>query len=135
MPRTSWMLDSNFKETISTLSWELNIAGINDYTVEFELIHEDSAVDQIEDIHTIEPQFNLFVSFTGIISVEPSYRPSNTFSFPFCCCLREFAPYWLDDVVPVDIKTFDLEDRLAQIKARRADRFEDNDFEEWENNV
>jgi len=53
MPCTSWMLDSNFKETISTLSWELNIAGRDDYTMEFEFRHEDSVVDLIEDNHTV----------------------------------------------------------------------------------
>ena len=130
MPCTSWMLESNFKETISTLSWELNIAGRNVYTVEFEFRHEDSVVDLIEDSHTVEPQFNLFVSFTGIISVEPGLRPFNTFSFPFCCCLREFAPYWLDDVVLVDIRNFDIETRLEQIEAHI---FQDDDFEEWDN--
>ena len=111
MPRSEHICNFNFRETISTLMWEIHIAARYDYTIEFEFLHSGTEVALLERQQD-EPSFGVKVRFHGEISTDPRTRPANVFHFPFFCYFLEVAPPWLDDALPNDIFAPDIDELL-----------------------
>lgn len=125
MPRSEHICNFNFRETISTLMWEIHIAARYDYTVEFEFLHSETEVALL-DRQQDEPSFSVKVRFHGEISTDPRTRPANVFHFPFFCCFLEVAPPWLDDSLPRHIFTPDI-DQFLEIN--HADSVDSDDWQ------
>ena len=123
LPRASFISNYNFKAFTSALIWEVQIAAQNGFAIEFEMIHDYSLVC----IENKGPSpFSLAWSFSGIISLEENERPQSFYNFPFSCVFREHPPYWLDDSVPVDLITYDVE---ADVGRHNQQEWADEDGE------
>ena len=76
-----------------------------------------------------DESFKLAIIFRGLISVDESERPPHLYTFPFYCCFREDAPFWLDEFVPYKALAPDLE-ALVQPNTNERYNVHEHDYED-----
>ena len=129
IPRDRNIFYRTFVEFCRLFHWEMHVAVQNDFFIEFEFVHRHTKVIPIEESES----FKLCVSFRGVIIVDEQDRPPYVYTFPFFCCTREEAPYWLDESVPYEALAPDIDALLERQEEERREREHDLDYDDGAN--
>ena len=122
LPRAKSIFDRTFDEFVRIFHWEMHVAVQNDFVLEFEFIHKHTIVIPNEE----DESFKLSVRFRGLISVDPHDRPTFMFTFPFFCCTRDVAPYWLNESIPYEVLAPNNEELIEELIEQDRNRLGHN---------